>query len=428
MTRYLNRREFLGRAAGCVAAAGALSLNGCKRGSQRAAKTEGTAPGNGTPHEMMAVKVSPRKLPYPRSKLFSGLEWTGEPSKYPGTASDMHWCTWGTDDALYVVDDDGSNFGQKYEYADGTWTFGHLLRVTGVPPHHHIDVLYTFEKMGVKGKYPDRILRYPGGTVAVGSRLYVILYDYDHKLDDGPLLGMLGIVYTDDAGKSWHNVPDKDSPYFLGPRFAAPEFIGFGPGYSGVPSDLDGYLYGISVDYEWETGNHLFLSRVPKDRVIDRSSWEFFGGEGEGHMASRAVWTKSEDKAQPIFSDSGHTGHSDMVYVPALKRFLLSVFSDVVAHTYNLPPEVAKKTWDVHTELQIYEGPSPWGPWALVHDERPWGGQNHAAYLPHIPSKWLSKDGLSGTLLFSGDWVFYKQWYGFMTQPFRLARAHGSGK
>lgn len=45
-----------------------------------------------------------RRLPYAPSELFAGLEWTSEPHRYPGIESDMHWQTWGADDAVYSVD------------------------------------------------------------------------------------------------------------------------------------------------------------------------------------------------------------------------------------------------------------------------------------------------------------------------------------
>ena len=59
------------------------------------------------------VPLNPRVLMYSRSTLIDRLEWTGPAHKLPGTASDMHWHAWGADGALYVVDDDGENFGGR---------------------------------------------------------------------------------------------------------------------------------------------------------------------------------------------------------------------------------------------------------------------------------------------------------------------------
>ena len=73
------------------------------------------------------VPLNARVLMYPRSTLIERLEWTGPAHKLPGSASDMHWRAWGADGALYVVDDDGENFG-------GPRSFAHLLKVEGRPP------------------------------------------------------------------------------------------------------------------------------------------------------------------------------------------------------------------------------------------------------------------------------------------------------
>src|SRR4028118_389351 len=68
-----------------------------------------------------------RAMPYPESDLIASFHWSSEASRYPGSGSDMHWWTWGIDDAIYVLDDDGKNFGGPINYA-------HVLKATGIPP------------------------------------------------------------------------------------------------------------------------------------------------------------------------------------------------------------------------------------------------------------------------------------------------------
>jgi hypothetical protein len=68
-----------------------------------------------------------------------------------------------------------------------------------------------------------------------------------------------------------------------------------------------------------------------------------------------------------------------------------------------------KRKWNWESEMQLYEGPNPWGPWSIFHNEKQWGGKDHTAYLPQMPSPWISKDGLSGSILFAGDYVNRKQ-------------------
>ena len=367
-----------------------------------------------------------RQLNYPPSEFITGFKWTSEPHVYPGFHSDMHWQTWGADDAIYSVDGDG-------EFPDAKFHFASLSRITGMPPEHRIELITQFRELSIREQAPAGMQRYLCGPVAVGTDLYVCLYDYDWRIagkdisDKQQMLavdryskhgGIPGIILSRDGGKTWTDAPNKDTPRFLGPNFGNLQFIGFGPGYTQVPEQLGNFVYAISNDSNWESGDHLYLARVPRDKILERTAWEFFAGD-----AQAPSWTKEENDAKPIFKDLGHCGHSDMTYNQGLKRYLLSVFSDTVPHK-ETATVADTKLWEKQTELQVYEGVTPWGPWALVYQENPWGGPEHACYLPHLPAKWLSKDGLSGTMLYSGDWEVNhypeREYYGYVTRSFQM--------
>jgi hypothetical protein len=394
---------------------------------------------------LMRTIMVERTLPYPRSEIIEALEWVGPASRYPGTGTDMHWYAWAADDAVYVVDDDGENFGNG-------WNFAHFLRITGTPPNHHVEELSTFPEL--KRHSVDRF-RYVDGALAVGNRIFVAAYDYRfvdprpeaepawELLDDtrarfagdeaffvdamSEHAGVAALMYTDDFGTTWQNVPGADTPYFLGPRFAGLAFVGFGPGYTGVPAFLGDYVYAISNDGNWEGGDAVFLARAPTTQVLDRTQWEFWAGEGAGLEPAEPVWTAHEDDAAPIYADPGFVGHPTMVWNQGLGRFLLSLGSDSTPHNWDVPSDVARETWHRRRELKILEGPTPWGPWGVVHFDQDWEGER-VAYLPQIPAKWLSEDGLSGTLMFSGDYRFgflprpapSESFYGLVTRQFRL--------
>lgn len=378
-----------------------------------------------------------RPIAYPDSLIFSGLEWTGEAKRYPGSGSDMHWWTWGDDDALYFVDDDGANFGRP-------WNFAHLLRATGTYPDFKLEEVSDFPDLK---RFSIEKMRYVNGAVAVGSRLYVAAYDYNYRdpghevyfLDgkmprvdppnDGFFIdaisrhgGVAALMVSDDYGMTWANIPGEETPYFLGSKFAGLAFVGFGPGYSGVPAYLGNYVYAISNDENWENGNHVFLARAPKDDLLNRSRWEFYMG---GRDFANPTWSRDESEARPILSDPGHVGHPTMTYNARRGRFFLTYGCDVLPHSYAIPREFARANWHRSRELHLYESVTPWGPWYLVHHENNWEGE-HVAYLPQIPSKWLDADGLGGVMVFSGDYSIvprpegYQSYYGFMTRPFRL--------
>jgi hypothetical protein len=366
------------------------------------------------------------------SQLFSGLEWLTESSRYPGTNSDMHWQTWAEDGSIYSVDDDGANFGSP-------WTFAQMLRVEGEPPEHTIELVTQFPDLA----QPDgrTCMRYVDGALAVGSRLYVAAYDYNFSAagfeDDFDIVnlvsahgGVVALMYSDDQGRTWSNVPSAEhgpADYFLGENFAGLAFVGFGPGMTGVPDRLGDYVYAISNDRNWETGDNIFLARVPRDKVGERSEWEFFASPGEGAgPLKEPVWSPHELHARPVLRNPGRIGHPTMTYVAALDRFFLTYGTDTVPHTLNTPREVARATWDKTTELYMFEGPTPWGPWGLIHHDPAWE-HPHTPYLPQIPAKWLDQDGQGGWMVFSGDYVVKfgrGDYYGFMTRRFRLQPRH----
>jgi hypothetical protein len=389
-----------------------------------------------------------RKMPYPESDLIASFKWSSEPFRYPGSGSDMHWWTWGIDDAIYVLDDDGKNFGGPINYA-------HVLKVNGIPPNHKIETVTDFMEIPFRKMMPaDKMLnRYVDGIIAVDSLLYVSIYDYDWNLErnlpyfdsirprlelydcfagvrDSTMLrnmwfsssysknyGIAGIIKSTDFGKTWSNIPKATTPRFLGPKFAGLTFLNFGSGYSNVPRDLYPYVYAMSNDGSWETGDHVFMARVHKDSILDREAWQFLSSVSPGNIPG---WSKSEEESFPIFNDPGHVGHPTISYNEILKRYILGIYSDVVPHRENPSPE-EWRTWDKASELQLYESEYPWGPWKIFYNEKPWGGDKHSCYLPQIPNKWWSKDGLAGTMMFAGDYTGRNnEYYGFMTQSFVL--------
>jgi hypothetical protein len=394
----------------------------------------------------MATLPLHRNIPYPQSKLIKRLVWESEPSKYPGSGTDMHWWTWGIDGSVYVIDDDGANFG-------GPGWYAHLLKSTGVPPNHKVETVNDFQFYDFRKNLPDKLVRrYVCGVVAVDSNLYVSIYDYDWNIPSKPVhrdtvvkllqqfhpweemspatrsevgfidgfsknYGVAGIIHSKDFGKTWTNLPGKNTPEFFGPKFGAPAFLTFGPGNTETPIDLSPYVYAISNDGNWASGDNVFLGRVHRDSIIFRQAWQFFKGNS---TTNNPEWVKEEEAASPIFSDPGHVGHPTITYNKALNRYILCISSDMVPHRENAPKEETRK-WNWESEMQLYEGPNPWGPWSIFHNEKQWGGKDHTAYLPQMPSPWISKDGLSGSILFAGDYVNRKaEYYGFMTQQFRL--------
>ncbi|MGL6268537.1 MAG: hypothetical protein ACRC2O_11465, partial [Chitinophagaceae bacterium] len=197
-----------------------------------------------------------RNTGYPKSKLIEKLLWTDSAFRYPGTNSDMHWWTWGKDNNIYIVDDDGKNFG-------GPDYLAHVLKISGIPPHHKAETVTDFEAYDLRALIPGKLLRrYVSGIIAIDSVLYITIYDYDWNVEGhvfnydslakrireynpwhdlspelsrhmgfidqySKLYGVAGIIVSKDYGRSWTNIPGPSDPPFLGPRFGGMAFLTF---------------------------------------------------------------------------------------------------------------------------------------------------------------------------------------------------------
>lgn len=396
-----------------------------------------------------SVKQEPnalhRKIEYPQSRFIKSFTFTSEPVRYPGSGSDMHWWTWGIDGNVYVIDDDGSNFSGKSWYA-------HLLKSSGTPPDHHVEEITDFSFYDFRQHIPNDFLRrYVCGIVAVDSNLYVSVYDYDWNVPLKPIHpdtlhrrirefnpwhdmdsvlayhmgfvdafskngGVAGIIVSKDFGRSWNNLPDETTPQFFPPAFGAPAFLTFGKGNTEVPPELQPYIYAISNDGSWATGDHVYLARVHRDSVLHKKSWAYASDMING-MPS---WKSDMVDAKPIFTDVGHVGHPTISYNKKLKRYILAVNSDAYPHHEDASPAEFKQ-WNWRSELQLYESENPWGPWSIFYNNSKWGGDLHTCYLLQMPSPWISESGLEGTILFAGDYINRAgEYYGFMTQSYRM--------
>jgi hypothetical protein len=155
--------------------------------------------------------------------------------------------------------------------------------------------------------------------------------------------------------------------------------------------NADAYIYLVANDGYWDSGNVLFLARVPRAKIsrLQASDYEFYTG-GDGSLDTS--WTSAQSDAQPVIANRGKLGEPNVQYLPALNRYLLL--------TYSYPQGLAPGA--VHSEHTLwlgYEAPHPWGPWTLINSTD-WPTQGY--YNPVILND-TATAGTSPVIMFTGD-------------------------
>ena len=132
----------------------------------------------------------------------------------------------------------------------------------------------------------------------------------------------------------------------------------------------------------------MVLARVPKDHIRNHQAYEFFQRlDGTG----QPIWTQDINERGAVFRHAGKCYRSSMSYNAGLRRYLWC---------QTLPGGDAR----FRGGFAIYDAPEPWGPWTTVFYTEEWDvgpGESSSA-----PTKWMSSDGRTAYLVFSGDDCF----------------------
>jgi CubicO group peptidase (beta-lactamase class C family) len=302
----------------------------------------------------LGYPAKPAAVPYPASKVIHRV--TFEETVVRQAVDSDNWpLTWGDDDAIYTAYGDGHGFEPfvKEKLSNG------LAKVEGGPDDFR-GVNIRSETGETRGD--GRNGAKASGMLMVDGVLYMWLRNR----------GNAQLAWSADHARTW------ETGFKLEQSFGSPAFLNFGRNYAGAPDD---YVYAYSQDgpSAYEINDGVVLARAPRKRLRDGSAWEFFAGAA---AKSSARWSRDVAERQPVFRFPKHCQRVDAVYHPVLKRYLLLVG---YGHTGG---------WG------LYEGPKPWGPWAVAFHTEYWGlGETHGYRLP---AKWISKDGRSAALVFSG--------------------------
>ncbi|MEZ4991241.1 MAG: hypothetical protein R2824_12545 [Saprospiraceae bacterium] len=316
------------------------------------------------------------QAPCPPSSYITGVQFAPDSTIIRMAKGGDNWpVTWAADGYLYTTYGDGWGFEPKVPEKLGLG----FARVEGMPP----DIKGINIRSSGENKGSGRNGKKGTGILAIGKTIYLWLM---HADEQG---GQSQLAWSTDGLHSLEMSPWKFS------EFGICSMINFGQDYRQA---RDRYVYSISHNGPRADtpGDGFILMRVPKNKLRKRKAYRFYAGQTTD---GRVKWTKDIIRRVPVFEYAGHCQRSAICYNPGLERYLWWQQIPNFQH-----PD--KDLGDTRFEggFGLYEAPEPWGPWRTVYYTEQWDvGPGEMATFP---VKWMSEDGKTCWLVFSGEDAF----------------------
>lgn len=323
---------------------------------------------------MEAIREGSGEAPYPTSPVIAGVDFAPfEEIRCAAPGSDNWPLTWAGDDFLYASYGDGRGFAP---FTEKKLSMG-FARIAGSGDR--------FAGENIRTESGERLGDGRAGPKASGMlALDGVLYAWVRNTGNAQL------IWSEDHGRSWR------WGFRFTESFGSPAFLNFSRDYEGARDDYV-YIYSQDGPSAYESDDGVVLARVPRDRIRERGAYEFFvrlGPRGEPE------WTRDISRRGLVFQYPGRCRRLDAVYNAGLGRYLLAV------------------AYDHDGGWGLFDAPEPWGPWTTAFHTPYWGlGQTHGYRLP---SKWISWDGRTMYLVFSGRRHNGRLWDAFCVRRMTL--------
>lgn len=330
--------------------------------------------GNTTSSSAAAVTTAPPTAtgdaPYCPSSRITAMSWDWSDGYTQANGSDLWPAAWGADGNVYMFFGDGGGFGGDNER--GRASFG-IAMIAGEPPPTETTARNIYG--GFHTEHPARLTGKASAIVAVGADFFAIAgifrptdlkSAYPHEPSGSPnhleIAFSLGNAYSwQDSDWSFCALESKGSERIVSGAFCPQGFISYGPGNAGAMDDYV-YIYGMDAASYWSTlattaPTNTYLARVPKDRILNQSAYQYFAGLDKD---GAAIWSARAEQMRSVFTDHNPTQVGcrsacamtapieEAVYVAALDRYIAVAQGGYAAQT------------------SFYEAPAPWGPWAVI--------------------------------------------------------------
>jgi hypothetical protein len=336
------------------------------------------------------------RAPYPKSQVVPGVRWDFSTllSHRKAIGSDIWPTTWAADGRLYAAWGDGGGFdGTEERKGTGRTSLG-FARLEGTP-----DVVdaASFTGKNVWGQAPtfaEAQATFGGKVVdliSVDGVLYAQggLWTADNCHCTDPTVipeqnpAERTMAWSSDLGKSWR----------LAPWVSAADSgiaLQFGRDYAGAFDPAHVYFY-YQRDVKSDS-THIYLRRVHSTELTADPATPGHFEYWAGLERDAPVWSKSEADAQAVFTDQnvkyGTFTTASVLYDAPLSRYLLAAWHGPATG-----------------QIGFFEAQTPWGPWSTVAYYEDWEGLNETAGEAtglSIPTKWMSSDGRTFWVVFSG--------------------------
>jgi hypothetical protein len=345
----------------------------------------------------------PENCPFERSPSFNSIRFLGVKSGYH--YGDTWYPTWADNDVLYSPWTDGKT--KRLDgYTDWSQSWVHPEHITtgqgvilGDDPLNLMAYSIGLDKSSPAAPYPGR---YPCGSLFHNGVWYYGTYClgpgdgvyYGKTRLNWPWMGpFVGFRYSTDYGHSWTPPPHTPSKPLFGEsgawgypvKIGAPKFVDFGKNMEHSP-DGKAYLVAHGADIEtssknwrmwnnsWITGDQIYLLRVVPgiNTINDPAAYEFYGGRDKD---GNPIWTGDFEKIVPL-----------LTYNPGLNKYIMCVTDG--GNTVS------------RMNTYLLEADRLDGDWKIITYMKEFGTQ---AYFVNIPSKFISPDGKTFWLLYSGN-------------------------
>ena len=358
----------------------------------------------------------PSGCPFKQSQDFNGIMFLGIKSGFH--VADTWYPTWADDDRLYSPYTDGNcpRLDGSFESSGS----GGENATTGQAVIEGDDPLtLKIYSLGLSKASPLPYQgRYPCGSLVHNKIWYYGTYclapngssQFGDSIFNWPWMGpFVGFRYSTDYGRSWKPCPHTPAKPLFGEtgingypvKIGSPHFVDFGKNMQYSP-DGKAYMIAHGADKNdnpyrfyndsWITGDQVYLLRVTPsiENMNDVSRYEFYAGRD---VQGNTIWTNDFKKIKPLLEWDNNMGCVTITYNAPLKKFLMCVTDG--GNTC------------ARMNTYILESDKLDGEWKLITYLKNFGEQ---AYFVNFPSRFISKDGKTAWMLFSGN--FAPDWNG----------------